>query len=148
MTKEDKKNAYLYCKFRDEQYSLYNEYAKQNGMLMTELLVVNVLFYAKDGLTQKEICEKTFQLKQTVNLTITKLLKQDFITLTEKKDNRREKIVQMTDAGRKNYEKVVTHITRAEDEAMAMFTSEQQKLLVDLSRTFTKNLTELFNRED
>ena len=28
MTKEDKKNAYLYCKFRDEQFALYDEYAK------------------------------------------------------------------------------------------------------------------------
>ena len=28
MTKEDKKNAYLYCKFRDQQYALYDEYAK------------------------------------------------------------------------------------------------------------------------
>ena len=27
MTKEDKKNAYLYCKFRDEQLALYDEAA-------------------------------------------------------------------------------------------------------------------------
>ena len=32
MTKEDKKNAYLYCKFRDEQFALYDEYAKRHGM--------------------------------------------------------------------------------------------------------------------
>lgn len=34
MNKEDKKNAYLYCKFRDEQFALYDEYAKRHGMLM------------------------------------------------------------------------------------------------------------------
>ena len=27
MTKEDRKNAYLYCKFRDEQFAFYDEYA-------------------------------------------------------------------------------------------------------------------------
>ena len=53
MTKEDKKNAYLYCKFRDEQFALYDEYAKRNGMMMKTLLVVNALFYAKEGMTQK-----------------------------------------------------------------------------------------------
>ena len=37
MTKEDKKNAYLYCKFRDEQFALYDEYAKRNGMMMKTL---------------------------------------------------------------------------------------------------------------
>ena len=30
MKKNDKRNAYLYCKFRDEQYALYDEYAKRH----------------------------------------------------------------------------------------------------------------------
>ena len=78
MTKEDRKNAYLYCKFRDEQFALYDEYAKRNGMMMKTLLVVNALyydaFYNKGGMTQKEICQRTFQSKQTVNLIIKNLL--------------------------------------------------------------------------
>ncbi len=31
--------------------------------------------------------------------------------------------------------------------AMSMFTQEEQTQLIDLSRTFTKNLTELINKE-
>ena len=73
MTKEDRKNAYLYCKFRDEQFALYDS-TKRHGMMMKTLLVVNVLFYAKDGMTQKDICQRTFQSKQTVNLIIKNLL--------------------------------------------------------------------------
>ena len=69
MNKEDKRNAFLYCKFRDEQFALYDEYAKRHGMLMKTLLVVNVLFYdsfyGKGGMTQTEICRRTFQSKQT-----------------------------------------------------------------------------------
>ena len=53
----------------------------------------------------------------------------------------------MTDAGRAYCEKVVCHITWAEDTAMSMFTPEEQKLFIDLSRTFTKNLTRLVNQE-
>lgn len=147
MTKEAKKNAYLYCKFRDEQFALYDEYAKRNGMMMKTLLVVNVLFYAKDGMTQKEICQRTLQSKQTVNLIIKNLLAENYITVTEVPVNKRKKIVQMTDEGRHYCEKVVRHITWAEDTAMSMFTPEEQKLLIDLSRTFTKNLTRLVNQE-
>lgn len=151
MTKEDRKNAYLYCKFRDEQFALYDEYAKRNGILMKTLLVVNVLFYdkvyEKDGMTQRDICARTFQSKQTVNLIIQNLLKDAFVTVEERMDNKREKLVQMTEAGMAHYEKVVRHITWAEDTAMSMFTPEEQKQLIDLSRTFTKNLTELVNRE-
>ena len=136
MTKEDKKNAYLYCKFRDQQYALYDEYAKRHGMLMKTLLVLNALFYAKEGMTQAEICKRTFQSKQTVNSIITEI-----------PEDRRNKMVEMTEAGRTYCEKVVRHITWAEDTAMSMFTPEEQKQLVDLSRTFTKNLTMLVNQE-
>ena len=147
MTKEDRKNAYLYCKFRDEQFALYDEYAKRHGMLMKTLLVVNVLFYAKDGMTQTEICQRTFQSKQTVNVIIKNLLADSYVTVAEVPENKRNKIVKMTEAGRAYCEKVVRHITWAEDTAMSMFTAEEQKQLIDLSRTFTKNLAKLVNQE-
>ena len=147
MNKEDKKNAYLYCKFRDEQFALYDEYAKRHGMLMKTLLVVNVLFYAADGLTQTDICQRTFQSKQTVNLIIKNLLAEGYVIVTGVPENKRNKIVRMTEAGRGYCEKVVRHITWAEDTAMSMFTAEEQKQLIDLSRTFTKNLTKLVNQE-
>ena len=134
--KETKKNAYLYCKFRDEQLALYDEYAKRHGMLMKTLLVVNVLyyddFYRKGGVTQTEICQRTFQSKQTVNLIIRNLLSEEYVTV---------------EAGKAYCEKVVRHITWAEDTAMSMFTQEEQKQLIDLSRRFTKNLAELINQE-
>lgn len=147
MTKEDKKNAYLYCKLRDEQFALYDEYAKRHGMLLKTLLVVNVLFYSKDGLTQRDICDRTFQSKQTVNLIVKKLLAEGHVTLTETPENRRTKIVRMTDTGRAFNEKVVRHVTRAEDLAMSLLTPEEQKQLIDLSRTFTKNLEQLIHQE-
>ena len=147
MTKEDKRNAYLYCKFRDEQFALYDEYAKRHGMLLKTLLVVNVLFYAKDGMTQTEICRRTFHSKQTVNLIIKNLLSDGYVTVTEVPENKRSKIVRMTEAGKAYCEKVVRHITWAEDTAMSMFSAEEQKQLIDLSRIFTKNLTELVHRE-
>lgn len=143
--------AYLYCKFRDEQFALYDEYAKRHGMMMKTLLVVNVLFYdavyQKGGMTQKEICRRTFQSKQTVNLIIKNLLAENYVTVTEVPENKRNKLVQMTGAGMAYCEKVVRHITWAEDTAMSMFTPEEQKQLIGLSRKFTKNLTRLVNLE-
>ena len=57
-------------------------------------------FYHKGGMTQKEICQRTFQSKQTVNLIIKNLLAENYVTVTEVPENKRNKIVQMTDAGR------------------------------------------------
>ena len=125
MTKENRKNAFLYRKFRDEQFALYDEYAKRHGMSMKTLLVVNVLFYAKEGMTQKEICQRTFHSKQTVNLIVKHLLAEDYVTVTEIPEDRRNKQIQMTETGRAYCEKVVRHITWAEDTAMSMFTPEE-----------------------
>jgi len=147
MTKEDRRNAFLYCKFRDEQFALYDEYAKSCGLLMKTFLVLNVLFYAKDGMTQKEICGMTFQSKQTVSLIVKNLLQDGRAVLTENAADRRNKIVRLTDAGRAFAEGPVRHITSAEDTAMSMFTPEEQKTLIDLSRRFTQNLAELVSGE-
>lgn len=151
MTKEDRKNAYLYCKFRDEQFAFYDEYAKRHGLLMKTFLVVNALFYdavySGGGMTQAELCQRTFQSKQTVNLIIKKLLSQGYVTVEEAPENKRNKVVQMTEAGRERFGKVVRHITWAEDTAMSMFTPEEQKQLIDLSRTFTRNLAKLVHQE-
>lgn len=143
LTKMDRKNAFLYCKFRDEQFALYDEYAKNNGMLMKTFLVLNMLYYAKKGLTQREICNKTFQSKQTVNLIIKNLLEKNYVTLIENEDDKRNKTVKMTETGRTYAEKPVRHITWAEDKAMAMFTIQEQEQLIELSRRFTQNLTNL-----
>ncbi|MEE4563911.1 MarR family winged helix-turn-helix transcriptional regulator [Paenibacillus polymyxa] len=145
MEKNDRKNAYLYCRFRDEQYALYDEYAKKNGLSMKTLLVLNALYYAKNGMTQKEVCEKTFNSKQTVNLIIKNMLKEQHITIEEDPADKRNKFVKMTDKGRAYAKDIVVHITCAEDTAMSLFTPEEQEQFVELSRRFTKNLTDLIN---
>lgn len=142
-SREDRRNAFLYCKFRDQQFALYDEYVKKQGLLMKTFLVLNALFYAKAGLTQKEICDKTFQSKQTVNLIIKNLLEDGCVTLAEDADDKRNKTVLLTGAGRAYAEKPVRHITQAEDTAMSMFTPEEQEQLISLSRRFTGNLQEL-----
>ena len=148
MTKDDKRNAYLYCKFRDEQYALYDEYAKRNGLLMKSLLVLNALYYAEDGMTQKEITQRTFQSKQTVNLIIKNLLHDGYVTVEENPENKRNKFVRMTEEGRAYAKTPVVHITWAEDTAMSMFTPDEQEQLISLSRRFTKNLTELMKESE
>lgn len=149
MTKKDKKNAYLYCKFRDEQFALYDAYAKKNGLMMNTLLVLNVLYYAKGGMTQKDICERTFNSKQTVSIIIKKLLQSNYIFVEDDPKDKRNKLILLTESGKEYAKKPVVHITQAEDRAMAMFTEEEQEQLIALSRKFTKNLTNLiYESED
>ena len=100
-----------------------------NTLNATEL-VVNVLyyddFYDKGGVTQTEICQRTFQSKQTVNLIIRNLSKEGYVTVERRKENKREKLVRITEEGKKYCEKVVRHISWAENTAISMFSQEEQ----------------------
>ena len=145
---EARRNALVYCTLRDEQFALYDAYAKRHGLSMKELLVLNALYYAKGGLTQREVCRRTLLSKQTVNVIVKGLLAAGHATLGESPTtDGRAKLVCMTDAGRASCGAVVRHITRAEDQAMAELDPADQQRLVDLSRTFTARLAELVNAE-
>lgn len=141
--KQARRNAFLYCKFRDEQFALYDAFAKKCGMTMNMLLVANALFYAEDGLTQAEVCEAVHHSKQTVSLIVKKLIAEGRAEFAAHATDGRAKVVRLTAAGRAWAEYPVRHITLSEDNAMAMLTAEEQETLVRLSRSFTQNLTRL-----
>ena len=145
--RQARKNAFLYCKFRDEQFASYDAYVKRHGLLMNTLLTVNALYYAKDGLTQREICRRTLLSKQTVNLIIKHLLAEESATADSNEADHRSQIIRMTDQGRARYGEAVRHITRSEDDAMATLTPQEQQTLVELSRKFTNKLIELINAD-
>lgn len=145
--RQARRNAFLYCKFRDEQFALYDAFAKRSGMTMNTLLVVNALFYAEDGLTQSEICAVVHHSKQTVSLIVKKLVSEGNATLDASDADGRAKVVRLTSEGRAWAEGPVRHITCSEDVAMAMLAPEQQEALVELSRTFTQHLTQLVNAD-
>lgn len=148
MDKETRKNAYLYCKFRDQQYDLYDKYAKEHGLLMKTFLVLNALYYARAGMTQKEISERTFNSKQTVSLIIKNLQKDQYVDTEPDPEDHRNMIIQMNEKGKKYCGELVRHVTWAEDTAMGMLSKEEQDQLVSLSRIFTLNLIKLIQSED
>ena len=121
---EGNENSVKYLKSA-EPYDYGSEYVWLAEMCIRDS------FYAKEGVTQTEICRRTFQSKQTVNLIIKNLSADGYVTVTEVRENKRSKLVRMTEAGRSYCEKVVRHITWAEDTAMSMFTPEEQKQPID-----------------
>src|SRR5574344_1603970 len=133
MSKATEHNAQRYCMFRDEQSALYDEYMKSRGMLMNTFFVLKALYYAKDGLTQKQICETAHNSKQNVSLIIKNLLAEGYVVFSENEEDRRNKIVMLTDKGRTYSKSTVQHIARAEDKAMARLTEKEQKQFLALS---------------
>ena len=68
-----------YCRLRDRQYAVYHKCAKQNGLSTNELFVLDILWFAKNGITQKEISERLSANKQTIASIVNKFNNKGYI---------------------------------------------------------------------
>lgn len=147
MIKDIKNNTYTFCRLRDKQFALYVMYAKSYKIMMKTLLTINALYYAKNGMTQKQICEHISQVKQTVSLIVNNLIKEGYASIDVNSQEKRNKIVRLTSKGRKWCRNTVLHITRAEETAMSMLSKKEQEQLIKLSEKYTMNFENLINKE-
>ena len=59
-----------YCRLRDRQTAVYHRCAKMHGLTVNELFVLDILWFAPNGCTQKEISDRLSSNKQTINAII------------------------------------------------------------------------------
>lgn len=134
-----------YCKLRDIQFSAYELYARKYNLTSKELFVLDIIWFAEDGCLQSEICERLSATKQTVNAIIKKFWKLGYLSLTEVKTNRRNKIVRFTDEGKQYAKEIIPPAANAEIDAMAELTEKEIAELVKLTTLLSNHMREKFN---
>ena len=77
-------NSNLFSRKKDENNSLYEYYARKNGLQGKSLLILSCLYYTKNGITQNTICEKTYSTKQVVSAAIKTFKNKGYIYFEEK----------------------------------------------------------------
>lgn len=108
-----------YCHLRDVQYAAYELYARKHNLTSKELFVLDIIWFSPDGCLQSEICERLSATKQTVSAIIKKFWKMGYLSLTESKTDRRNKIIRFTDEGIAYTKKMIPPAAYAEIDAMA-----------------------------
>lgn len=134
------KNSIMFSRKKDENNSLYEYYARKNGLQGKPLLILTCLYYTKNGITQNIICEKTYSTKQVVNAAIKTFKKKGYIYFEEQEKDRREKIVKLTKEGYFYASKILDPLEEAEIKAIAKLSSEQQKLFIEYYTMFNDNM--------
>ena len=110
-----------YCHLRDVQHAAYELYARKYNLTSKELFVLDIIWFAPDGCLQSEICDRLSATKQTVSAIIKKFWKMGYLSLTESKTDRRNKIIRFTDKGIEYTKKIIPPAAHAEIDAMAEF---------------------------
>ena len=134
------KNSIMFSRKKDENNSLYEYYARKNGLQGKSLLILTCLYYTKNGITQNTICEKTYSTKQVVSAAIKMFKKKGYIYFEEQEKDRREKIVKLTKEGYLYASKILDPLEKAEINAIGKLSSEQQKVFIEYYTIFNDNM--------
>lgn len=96
-----------------------------------------VLQLIDDDTTQRELCDTLFYPKQTVNKVILTFEKKGFVKLIKNPKDKRSRSIILTDKGKAFQNKIVSHIERAELEAFASLTEQEQQIMTELWKKYT-----------
>lgn len=134
-----------YCKLRDTQYAAYELHARKHNLTAKELFVLDLVWFAEDGCLQSEICERLSATKQTVSAIIKKFWKLGYISLIEAENDRRNKIVRFTDAGKEYAKNIIPPAASAEIDAMAELSEKDIVELVRITTIFSNCMKKHFD---
>lgn len=114
----------------------YHNYAVACGLSDPAMWTLYALYENCGGthpLTQNDIVETWMYPKQTVNFTITGLVKKGYVFLEQLGGARNSKAVHLTEAGKQLCEQIIRPMMDAEENALRKLSEEERMLLVRLN---------------
>ena len=140
-----------YSRIRDNQMSIFENYARKNGMQSKALTILMWIYYNPNGITQQRITRKTYSTKQVVNATIKNFKDKGYIFFEENPEDKRTKVIKLTEDGRTYAASILDALEGAENAAMKELTAEEQDVLLRAGEKFTtalaRNIDELRERQ-
>lgn len=129
---------------------MYNDYAKSVKLSYTELAVLDVIYSHTEGCTQKQICDELFISKQNVNPIVGNLSDRGYVVLKGMPDDRRMKLIELTDEGTAYAESIVKPTWDAFRETLLGMEEsdcgEFMRLVSVYADLFTKNMGRIISR--
>lgn len=114
---------------------IYFAFARKIGLNYNELLILYLL-YETTACTQKQICEDYALPKQTVNNIITELLKKGYITATPDENDKRGKVLQLTDTGKRYSEQYLIPLLEIEQTVVSKMGAEKLQDFIDAANLY------------
>lgn len=124
----------------DQQKSIYENYAKENGLQGRSLQLLLWIYYNQKGVSQSYLVEKTLLSKQVVNATIQVWQKKGYIELVSTENDKRQKLVKLTEKGNQISKKILDPLETVEVRALSTLSNEERQLFQTLFNKYTQAL--------
>ncbi|WP_183541284.1 MarR family winged helix-turn-helix transcriptional regulator [Lactovum miscens] len=135
--------AQQYARLREEQFSIFEKYARMNGMNNKSLLVFMWIYHNPAALTQETIAKRTYSTKQVIQAIIKTYIAKEILCLEPSQNDKRKKFVKLTEKGQTFASQILEPLATYETEAMAALTEKQQKILLEATQVFSHKLNTL-----
>ena len=127
--------------------NVYALWSKIHGIEDSTLFVLHEIYYSKTSLTQSEICKKLLYPKQTISQILASLEKNDYITKEQNENDRRNKLIKLTDNGKRFASPILKELKSAECEAFLQLSEKQRENLIESFKLLTEVLSKNLAKE-
>ncbi|WP_026688522.1 MarR family winged helix-turn-helix transcriptional regulator [Alteribacter aurantiacus] len=128
----------------------YNERLSELGLTMSQAKVLFILFDQGER-TQSELQKMLYVKGSTMNGIVDSMLKQELIIKKDSTEDRRTKVIELTEKGRVNEQKIWRIINELEEDLTSEMSDEEQKLLISwlkkLQRSFNEGKKEVITND-
>lgn len=115
-----------------ESDHIYSNLASRLGMANSTFWILYAISHSEEPLTQNDLCNDYFFPVQTINSTVTNLLKKGFIRLEFIPGTRNRKKIILTDKGKEYVDKTINKADEIEKNAFLMFNEEERDIYISL----------------
>lgn len=122
----------------------YEQWAKKRGVTSNTLFVLYAVGERPEECTQRYICERLLLPKQTVNTILAGLEKKGLIFREMALEDKRNKLVRLTEAGEQYAKALLAELAEAEGAALAAMSDDQRQAFITTSEVFLKQLRGAF----
>lgn len=141
-------------KFLDAYYhnwfsisDLYEQFAKRHKLSSSALFLLQLLL--QGACTQRELCRLLVLPKQTVHSILKVFLSNDWVTTEISTEDKRERVVALTDSGKRFAAPILQQLNRIEEQALHGLSSEERAAMTATYQHFADCLQQAMqeNRE-
>jgi len=125
---------------------LYRTAAHRFSMPECALWILYSLLLADCPLTQKALCERMLQPKQSVNTALKKLAQEGLVALAASESDRRSKLVMLTEKGTAFAQDTAGRIIAAEARVFERMESSERSAIIALYEKYNRLLQEEMQR--
>jgi len=129
-----------YSQSYKELDEIYCDYAKDCGLSDTAFWILYSVWESIEAFTQKELCDTWFFSRQTINSSLKKLEQQDIIQLVPMPNNRKNKHIILTQAGKELAKKILVPIQEADYTSFSSLSDAERSELLRLSQKYISAL--------